>query len=81
MFPGFQEKYYHAIAPGRNSIKKGKGVRYSITFCRILPQPSHLTKINGNEAVTEDEEEVDEEEDEGTKTLYGEYCISSITNL
>ena len=37
MLPGFQDNYYHSIAPGRKSSPKEKGLRFSITFRRILP--------------------------------------------
>ena len=37
MLPGFQEKYYHSVPAGRGSIKKEKGIRFSVTFRRLLP--------------------------------------------
>ena len=63
MFPGFQEKYYHSIAPGRKSIKKEKGVRYSITFRRILADKNaHLPTLNEEEQVEDEEQEEEEEQ-------------------
>ena len=66
MLPGFQEKYNHAIASGRKSIKKEKGVRYSITFRRILPQSPQLAKIKESEAEKEDQGEVQSHENAET---------------
>ena len=53
MLPGFQNSYYHSIAPGRKSVKKEKGERYSITFRRILPDA-----VEENEEKEEEIEEV-----------------------
>ena len=45
MYPGFQEAFYHQIAPGRKSIAKEKGERYSITFrCVTASKPSILVE-------------------------------------
>ena len=44
MLPGFQDSYYHYIAPGRNSVKKEKGVRFSITFRRTLPDAVEVSE-------------------------------------
>ena len=65
MLPGFQDAYYHAIAPGRNSMKREKGVRYSITFRRILSQSNKTTDLpNIDEEGEEDEEEEEDGEEE-----------------
>ena len=42
MMPGFQNKYWHSIAPGRRSVNKEKGVRYSITFRQLFPRTEEL---------------------------------------
>ena len=56
MLPGFQEQYYHSIAPGRRSINKERGTRYSITFRRVLPTTTELPIIV--EDVTKEKEDV-----------------------
>lgn len=41
MLPGFQEKFYHQLAQGRNSFKREKGMRFSLTFRKLkLDTPS-----------------------------------------
>ena len=62
MLPGFQDHFYHAIAAGRKSQKKNKetGVRYSITFRRLIP-------VISNENMVEEVQEEEEEEEEETK--------------
>ena len=62
MMPGFQDLFYHSIAPGRNSVKKERGVRYSITFRRIIVQagntiPPSLPTHHSADAGEENEEE------------------------
>ena len=37
MMPGFQQKYYHALAAGDKNCKAERGVRWSVTFRRLLP--------------------------------------------
>ena len=69
MMPGFQDLFYHSIAPGRNSVKKEKGVRYSITFRRIIVQasdtiPPSLPNHHNADAGEEEEEKEEEEEEE-----------------
>ena len=67
MLPGFQDNYYHSIAPGRRSVKKERGIRYSITFRHVLPiakkdKTSHLpTLIEGEDEA--EGEKVEENED------------------
>ena len=55
MLPGFQDKYYHSIAPGRKSVKKEKGVRFSITFRRILSDT--VEEDNEKESEKDEKEE------------------------
>ena len=50
MLPGFQEAFYHQIAPGRKSIAKERGVRYSITF-------RHVATPNLSNPVEEEEDD------------------------
>ena len=37
MLPGFQQSYYHEILAGDKDVQKERGVRYSVTFRRLLP--------------------------------------------
>ena len=37
MLPGFQDLFHHQLSPGRRSLKKEKGIRYSFTFRRLTP--------------------------------------------
>lgn len=66
MLPGFQDAFYHSIAPGRKSIKKERGVRISVTFRRILPEPGS-TQQNDTTAYPPPATESREEEEEEKK--------------
>lgn len=37
MLPGFQDFFYHQLAPGKRDSTKERGMRYSFTFRRISP--------------------------------------------
>ena len=72
MLPGFQETYYHSIAPGRKSKKKERGIRYSITFRRILAKEGDEEQEVHEEAKEEDvkaEEEAPQQEITAPDTL------------
>ena len=63
MLPGFQEAFYHQIAPGRRSITKEKGVRYSVTFRHVVkPSSSSPNKKDNVEEENDEEEEIEIEE-------------------
>ena len=71
MLPGFQDSYYHSIAPGRKSFKKEKGVRFSITFRRILPDTVDDTEEEEEkvESPTEINKQVPDEDKNTPDTL------------
>ncbi len=37
MLPGFQKKYWHAVEAGDKNSENERGVRYSVTFRRLVP--------------------------------------------
>ena len=50
MLPGFQERFYHAILPGRRTLegtRKERGVRYSITLRVVYDEAGGLTAQTG----------------------------------
>ena len=63
MLPGFQQKYYHSIAPGKKSQNNERGIRYSITFRCVIPNTSELPiTIEDNVNDTVEDEETEKEE-------------------
>ncbi len=44
MMPGFQDRYWHAIAAGRKSNDAERGMRYSLTFRKLLPGKENETQ-------------------------------------
>lgn len=62
MLPGFQDAFYHAIACGRNSVKKERGVRYSVTFRHIIADSDSGKTTHLPEIVEEKEEEKEDQE-------------------
>ena len=68
MYPGFQEAFYHQIAPGRKSITKERGVRYSITFRCITASESSILAEEEREEKEEGEEKEEEEKEEEEET-------------
>ncbi len=51
MMPGFQDNYWHAIATGRKSIEAERGVRYSLTFRKLLPSKDKQDPVPTTAAV------------------------------
>lgn len=73
MMPGFQDMYYHAILPGRKSMPKEKGVRYSVTFRHILSEPATSQSMGTMNMSTKEEngdteiDDIKEDENEEPK--------------
>ena len=52
MMPGFQDHFWHAIAPGRKGASEERGLRFSITFRKLLPcEGDHSPATNANDDI------------------------------
>ncbi len=52
MKPGFQENYWHAVAAGDINCKAERGVRYSVTFRRLIPHAPAPVATSTSAALT-----------------------------